>query len=113
MKETNKTPKTSMRRKSTSIEGREDQLISKAVDLAEQKILDGTASNSLILHFLKLGTTKAQLEKEILVGQKKLIEAKTEALESTKHLEEMYTNAINAMMSYRYTGGDEEDGGEN
>lgn len=87
-------------RKATTPEAREDQLIALAIDLAEQQLRDGTASAQVISHFLKLASTKERLEKEILAEQKKLIQAKTEALESAKHAEELYAQAIQAMHIY-------------
>lgn len=81
-------------------EARENQMIALAVDLAEQQLLDGTASSQVITHYLKLGTTKERIEKEILEKQKDLITAKTEALKSAKRIEELYSNAIKAMRSY-------------
>ena len=63
-------------------EARENQLISLAVDLAEQQLREGTASSQVITHYLKLGSTKERIEKEILEKQKELISAKTEALQS-------------------------------
>ena len=47
-------------------EGRENQLISLAVDLAEKQLMEGTASSQVITHYLKLGSTKERIEKEIL-----------------------------------------------
>lgn len=81
-------------------EARENQLISYAVDLAERQLREGTASSQVITHYLKLGSTKERIEKEILEKQKELISAKTEALKSAKRIEELYTNAIKAMRSY-------------
>lgn len=81
-------------------ESRENQLISLAVDLAEQQLRDGTASSQVITHYLKLGSTRAELEKERLMYENKLIQAKTEALESNKHIEELYTQAIKAIRDY-------------
>lgn len=81
-------------------EARENQLISYAVDLAEKQLREGTASSQVITHYLKLGSTKEKIEKEILVKQKELITAKTEALKSAKRIEELYSNAIKAMRSY-------------
>jgi hypothetical protein len=81
-------------------EARENQLISLAVDLAEQQLIDGTASSQVITHYLKLGSTKEKLEKQILEEQRKLLEAKTEALQSAKRVEELYEDALNAMKSY-------------
>jgi hypothetical protein len=45
-------------------EEREDQLIARAVDLAEKKLIDGTAPSQVIVHYLKLGSTRERLEKE-------------------------------------------------
>lgn len=64
-------------RPALSPEARENQLIARAVDLAEQQLIDGTASSQVITHFLKLGSTKEKLEKEMMAEQKKLLEAKT------------------------------------
>ena len=47
-------------RPALSPEARENQLISLAVDLAEQQLIDGSASSQVITHFLKLGTTRAE-----------------------------------------------------
>ena len=81
-------------------EARENQLISLAVDLAERQLLEGTASSQVITHYLKLGTQKERIEREILEKQKELIEAKTENIKSAQRIEELYTNALNAMRSY-------------
>lgn len=87
-------------RPATTPEARENQLISLAVDLAERQLLEGTASSQVITHYLKLGTTKEKIEREILEKQKELIEAKTQNLQSAQRIEELYTNALNAMRSY-------------
>lgn len=81
-------------------EARESQLIALAVDLAEQQLINGTASSQVITHYLKLGTQKERIEREILERQKDLITAKTEALKSQKRVEELYANALAAMKSY-------------
>lgn len=81
-------------------ESRENQLISLAVDLAEKQLQEGTASSQVITHYLKLGSTKERIEKEILEKQKELISAKTESLKSAKRIEELYTEAIKAMRNY-------------
>ena len=83
-----------------SIEGRENQLIALAVDLAEEQLRNGTASSQIITHYLRLGTTREQLEKEKIETELKLTKAKTEALESAKNIEGLYTKAIEAMKSY-------------
>ena len=88
-------------------EDRENQLISLAIDLVEQRLIDGTASSQETTHFLKLASTKAKIEKEILLEEKKLIAAKTEALESSKEMKGLYAEALNAMK--RYSGGGSDD----
>ena len=87
-------------RPALSPESRENQLISLAVDLAEKQLLEGTASSQVITHFLKLGTTKTELEKEKLRNETKLMQAKTENLESAKNIEAMYKEALDAMRDY-------------
>lgn len=93
-------------------EARENQLISLAVDLAEQQLRDGTASSQVITHYLKLGSTKERIEKEILERQKDLITAKTEALQSAKRTEELYADAIKAMRRYTGNGGSGDEDGD-
>ena len=82
-------------------EARENQLISLAIDLVEKRLIDGSASSQETTHFLKLATSKAKLEKEILEKQKELITAKTETLQSQKRSEEMFAEAIKALKDYR------------
>ncbi len=81
-------------------EARENQLISLAVDLAERQMLEGTASSQVITHYLKLGTEKARLEKEKLQRENELLSAKTEAIKSAEHAEELYSQAIESMRIY-------------
>lgn len=100
-----KTDGTSRMRPALTPEARENQMISLAVDLAEQQLRDGTASSQVITHYLKLGSTKERIEKEILEKQKDLISAKTEALQSQKRVEELYTQALSAMRTYAGQGG--------
>ena len=85
-------------------EARENQMIALAVDLAEKQLLEGTASSQVITHYLKLGSTKERIEKEILEKQKELISAKTESLQSAKRIEELYAEALNAMRNYNGQG---------
>lgn len=87
-------------RRGRTLEDREHQLISLAVDLAEQQLRDGTASAQVITHYLKLGSTKDRLEQEIMAEQKELLKAKTESIQSAKRVEELYLDALNAMRSY-------------
>lgn len=89
------------RKNARSVEQRENQMIALAVDLAEKQLIEGTASSQVITHYLKLGSTKERLEKEIMAKQKDLLEAKTEAIQSAKRQEELLTEAIRAFTLYR------------
>jgi uncharacterized protein YcaQ len=93
----------------TTPEARENQLIALAVDLAEKQLSEGTASSQAIAHYLKLGSTKERIEKEIFEKQKELIQAKTESIQSARRIEELYSNALNAMRSYSGRGRNDED----
>ena len=90
-------------------EERENQMIALAVDLAEKQLAEGTASSQVITHFLKLGSSKEKLEKDILEKQKELITAKTENLQSAKRMEGLWEEAISALRDYRGEKNDVED----
>ena len=81
-------------------ESRENQMISLATSLAEKQLMEGTASSQVITHYLKLATTREQLEKEKLERENELLRAKTESLQSAKRVEELYSKALSAMKNY-------------
>lgn len=99
--------KTRKQMPATTPEARENQMIALAVDNAEQALRNGTASPSIIIHYLKLGSTKEKLEKEKLIEENKLLRAKTEAISSEAETKEMYLKAINAFK--KYSGGGDDD----
>ena len=69
MEASSKKPRKRKRRRAPAktVEGRENQLIALAAELAEKQLFDGTATAQVITHFLKLGTMKAKLEMEKLL----------------------------------------------
>ena len=91
-------------------EARENQLIALATNLAEKQLREGTASSQVITHYLKMGSMKERIEREILKEQKDLIKAKTEALKSEKRVEELYSEALEAMRRYSGQRGAQEEG---
>lgn len=95
-------------RPALSPEARENQMISLAVDLAERQLIEGTASSQVITHFLKLGTTRAELEKEKLKKENKLLEAKTNAIEDEKEYKVLVENAMKAFRNYNGQGDPED-----
>lgn len=87
---------------------RENQMITLAMDLVEQRLRDGTASSQETTHFLKAASQKAQLEMERLRLENELTAAKTKAIANAEEIKVLYEDAIRAMR--RYSGhGDEED----
>ncbi len=87
-------------RPATTSEGREQQLISLASDLAEKQLRNGTASSQVVTHFLKMASTREKLEQERLQRENLLLSAKVEAMASSKRIEELYETALNAMREY-------------
>lgn len=89
-------------------EAQENYMINLAMKLVEKRLREGTASSAETTHFLKLATMKADLEKEKLKEENKLLRAKTETLESAKDTKEAYENVIKAMAKYNGMGEDDE-----
>ncbi len=88
------------RRPANTPEGRENQLISLAADMAEKQLIAGTAPAQVVTHFLKLGSTRERVEQERLQNENLLLSAKIEQMASAKRIEELYETALNAMRSY-------------
>ena len=78
----------------------EDVMINLAMKQAEQQLRDGKAPAQVVVHFLKLGSTRERLEQEDLAQKVKLEQAKTESLQSSKRVEDLYANALKAMRDY-------------
>lgn len=83
-----------------SLESRENQLIELAVDTAERQLREGTAPPSVVLHYLRLGTSREQLDKQKKRAEVELLDAKTNAYHSNERIEELYNEAISAMQTY-------------
>ena len=81
-------------------EANENLMISLAMDLVRQRLIDGTASSQETTHFLKLGSTKNQLEMNKLREENKLLVAKTKALEDAGEYKQLVADAIKAMRNY-------------
>jgi len=85
----------------TTLEGREDQLISAAMDLVERRIHEGTASAQETVHFLRLGSVRNQLEQEKLSNENEVLKTRVKEMESRKSSEELYEKALAAMRGYQ------------
>lgn len=91
----------SRRRPASTPEDREAQIISDAYDLAEYQIQNRTASAQVITHFLKLGSTREQLEQEKIKLEMKKLDAQVVQIEQGARMEELFTDAIKAIRSYQ------------
>lgn len=109
VKQTNSDQRQTPIRPALTPEARENQLISLAIDLVEQRLLDGTASSQETTHFLKLATNKAKLERERFELENELIRAKTQALKDQADMKALYADAIAAMRRYSGHGSDFDD----
>lgn len=92
-------PTKKLRRMLTS-QARENRMIDLAMDMAEEQLVNRTASSQVLTHYLRLGSEKERTEQRKLELEVELVRAKTEALEATKRSSEMYENAISAMKQY-------------
>jgi hypothetical protein len=84
----------------TTPEERENQLIAKAVDLVEKQLEEGTASAQVITHYLKLGSSREKLEQAKIALENEFLEVKREHLASAQRVEDLYSEALNAMRAY-------------
>ena len=107
MPKTSSDPKKKKDRPILSPEAYENRLINKAYKSVEQRIDRGEATAAELVHFLKLGSTKEQLELEKLKKENVLLETKAKAIQSQEEIKEMYKEAISAMR--RYSGHYDED----
>lgn len=82
-------------------EAQENLAISLAMDLALQQLRDGTASSQLITEFVKRGSSKARVEKELLEKQRDLAVAKADSLKSNDKYVEICEKAMQAMRRYQ------------
>lgn len=101
-------------RPAKSAEARQNQLISMAYDLAEERLRNGTASSAEIVQLMKWGSQKERQELELTKKKMELMQAKTEALQSAKKIEELYGEAIAAFRRYNgvFDEGEDDDNDE-
>jgi len=88
---------------------RENQMIDLADRLAEKQLREGTASAQVMVHYLKLGSSREKLEQRKLEIEAELSSKKIEVMAQANRIEELMTNAIAAFKSYG--GGDDSDEG--
>lgn len=81
-------------------EAREAQLVALSYDLAEEQILKGTASSQVLVHFLKIGSTREKIELQKTKQETLLVEAKVKDLANVEEMKKLYVEAMDAMRGY-------------
>lgn len=87
-------------RPALSPEARQNQMIALAMDLVEQRLLDGTATSQETTHFLKLASDESRLKNKLLEAQAEVAMAKKHELESRERTEKLFEDAIKAFKNY-------------
>lgn len=86
---------------------REKQLENLAINLAEKQLKDGTASPSVITHFLKLASTRDEIERDVMRSQAILVRAKAEQIQVNQQAQDSAQKAMEAMKQYSGTNADD------
>ena len=100
MPQANDTKKKSSPRATMSPEAYENRLINKAYKAVEKRIDSGEATAAELVHFLRQGSIREQLELEKMKKENELLKAKTESIASQKEVKELYAEAISAFRKY-------------
>ena len=87
----------------------EQRCIDASFSLALRQLEDGSASPSVITHFLKMGTEKTRLERENLEKETALLKTREHAIRSAEQTEKIYSDAVQAMKIYTGQMSDEDD----
>lgn len=87
-----------------SPDAEENEMIALATDAARKKLEDGTAPSQIIVHYLRLGTSLARLEKKRLEADIELQKSKRKMIDNTETGNEMYEKALRAFRVYNGQG---------
>lgn len=85
----------------TTAKGREDQMIALAFDQAERQLILGEAPAQVLIHYLKLATTREKLEQEKLALEKDLLAARRDSIVATGDSSEKAKEALRAFRGYQ------------
>lgn len=92
--------KTRRKRLPKNPDARDEYLFGLAIDCVEERLRNGTASASEVVHILKLGSEREKLEIQRLHEEVELAKAKTENLKAERANLDMYERALKAMQRY-------------
>lgn len=91
-------------RPATTPQGRENQMISLAYDLVEQRLREGTASATETTALIKLGSSRERLEQQRIKHENELMVVKKEAMEAAVKSEELFREAMDYFRAYTGNG---------
>lgn len=100
MKKSGKNSPKKYERPALTVETRENQLVSLAMNLAEQRLREGKATSQEIVYFLKAGSPDEKLKRQLLEAQSELARAKADAIKAEKQNAELFAEAIAAFKDY-------------
>ena len=84
-------------------ESQESKLVSLAFRQAQTQLEEGIASSQIVVHFLRLGSKRADLEMRKIELEGLLIEEKIAAEKSGQQIQELYLEVVKALKSYTYS----------
>lgn len=88
-------------------ENRLQQVSAMAIDVLEERLRTGKATGAEIIFAAQFADPNRVIKNAKLNSENELLKSKRDAIESSKHVEELYENAIKAMKHYQ--GRDDED----
>lgn len=83
-----------------TIAGRNDQLTEAAFKLAHKRLLAGNASAQEVVHFLKQGSVREELEREKIRQENIVLQARVKEMESRVSSENLSREALDAFRGY-------------
>ena len=86
----------------------EDRMIALTMAEMERRIVSGKASDMLLVHFGRLGSTKAELETARIKQEMALMDARRTSIQQMSNTGSDYQSVIDAILGYRGTVFDEE-----
>lgn len=108
-KDEEKKPAAQRQRPATTPEDREKQMINYAEQLAEEQLLDKTASAQVVIHYLKLGSTREGKEQQKLRNENLRLEAQVAEIHSRQNSEQMLAEVLKAVRTYAGVDDDEDE----
>lgn len=94
-------PKKPRPRRATTPEGREQQLVALAVDVAEEMMRNGNAPAQIVTHYLKIGSTREKIELELKREEIEVAKMRRETMAAAARIESVYAEALSAMREYQ------------